>query len=31
MEEDEESNEEIENLFKGLVAVKFSKEFKQQI
>ena len=31
MEEDEESDEEIENLCKGLVAVKFSKEFKQQI
>ena len=31
MEDDEGSDEEIENLREGLVAVKFSRDFKQQI
>ena len=31
MEDDEGSNEEVENLCEGLVAVKFSRDFKQQI
>ena len=31
MEDDAESDEEVENLRHGLVAVKFSSEFKQHI
>nr|POE93851.1 hypothetical protein CFP56_16164 [Quercus suber]POE93852.1 hypothetical protein CFP56_16165 [Quercus suber]POF12032.1 hypothetical protein CFP56_54019 [Quercus suber] len=31
MEKDEESNEKVENLCEGLVAVRFSKGFKKQI
>lgn len=31
MEDDEDSNEEVEVLREGLAAVKFSKEFKQHI
>lgn len=31
MEDDEGSDEEVKNLREGLVVVKFSKDFKQQI